>query len=207
MHCNLFQFFYHPCLLAHFMCYSNLPSNFKAVFCLVIWLYFDKTPRVSVTFVFFPFCCFFWWKSSSVMSSYVSSIFGATFSSSRYLKSAEKWVKRKSYQIHYINSRQAVYLHWSIIIKHFLLLALFRTFCCCFTKKYTKRIYFVTITTNFHQILPQISSILFSLWKEELLKKIIYKNVLPPPLNPPCTAQFHWRKNGRESLNGIKDEF
>lgn len=103
---NLFQFFYHPCLLVHLLCYSiNLPSNFKAVFFLAIWLYFDKTPRVSVTFLFFLFWCFFWWASSSVMSSYVSSIFGATFSSSRYLKSAEKWVLRVNRIRFTINSR------------------------------------------------------------------------------------------------------
>ena len=67
--------------------------------------------------------------------------------------------------------------------------------------------YFVTITTNFHQILPQISSILFRFRKEELPRKLIYKTrPSPPPPNPPCTPQFHRRKNGRESLNGIKDE-
>ena len=75
---------------------------------------------------------------------------------------------------------------------------LFRIFCCCFTKSVqnvyfrfkmaetyvTLTSYFVTITTNFHQIVPKISSILLSFWKEELLGKIIYKNLLRLPPSP-----------------------
>ena len=129
---NLFQFFCHPCLLAHLLCYSNLPSNFKAVFFLAIWIYFDKTPRVSVTFLFFPFCCFFWWISSSVMSSYVSSIFGATCSSSWYLKSAEKWVLSLNYSIY----RQIIYM--AVLQLNIFCCWCYFVFFYCFTKTCTK---------------------------------------------------------------------
>ena len=54
---NLFQFFCHPCLLAHLLCYSNLPPKFRAVCFLASWLNFDTTPRVSFTFLFFLLCC------------------------------------------------------------------------------------------------------------------------------------------------------
>ena len=82
---------------------------------------------------------------------------------------------------------------------------LFCIFCCCFTKKCTKHIFSFQNSRNLchfdvifrnhnNQFSPncaKISSILLSFWKEELLRKIIYKNLLPHPPPPPPRSPMH----------------
>ena len=60
---------------------------------------------------------------------------------------------------------------------------------------------FVTITTNFHQIWPLISSILFNFWKEEIPRKIMYKKLIPPPSPTPIP---HAQLSSIERIMAVK---